>query len=93
MQVASMKNTLTIDINEIGSLELHCPCGAFVSHPVSMRLSDHVRCQSCGQVMLQSDAEHGKNTSIQRLVQALANWRDNPDNRLKVTFTVEPRET
>jgi hypothetical protein len=84
-----MRNTLTINIEEIRTIELHCKCGAFVSHPATLNLAESIRCASCGELILHGDVSRGKNTAIHRLMQALANWRDNPDKPCEVTFTID----
>lgn len=86
MQGVIMRNTVTIKTTDIKAIELHCKCGAFISHPVERNLTDSIRCASCGANILQSE---GKNTSIHRLAQALANLNDNSDKPCDVTFTID----
>jgi hypothetical protein len=88
-QGVMMRNTITVNIEDIQAIELHCNCGGFISHPVKINLAEMVRCPSCGETLLHSDSEHGKVTSIHKLVQALSHWRDNSDKPCNVTFTID----
>jgi hypothetical protein len=81
------KHTLTLNLEEIKTLELRCKkCAGAISLPLGYSVPEFIKCPGCGIALIENGDRH---VAIFKLYSSLVQWRRFQDLPLDLTFTVD----